>query len=1020
MAGNFRFIMALTRHRFLGELLLPYIVEEQPAVLLVKGVVAPGTADEQGLSLTPRQREMVRLAAKCTPVQLARKFSRETTAADFFVPANDEIIRKSILPWVGKQMYRIALLLMDGHTPLYGKDPQYSRIYKEDRLEVPGGFCRPQFHFRRTTEGTAYRLRIFSGSGEIPLTGRDFRVISQAPCVMACHQRLLIFEKLEALKIKPFTTREVIHIPPPLEQKYYTSFIAPLLRDYEVLADGFSVSETHVVPRPLLSLEHDLASAPAILLKFRYGEELFPAVMKTRRAVTLESLHGEYRFLRLTRNAEVEQKPSDFLLSLGLKYKQGFYTLPGLDLLQIEEATALLVDWISRHSPELEKEGFEISTTGLGKNYFTGKREMVFDVGPQTDWFDVYAVVQIGDFRIPFLRLRKYLLSGIREFELPDGRVAILPEEWFARYRYLIPFARGTGSRFTLQRHHFPLLASLDSGATALHTIGEAFRTMERIPLPEGLRAELRGYQVTGYRWMVTLMNNRLGGCLSDDMGLGKTLQAIALLLKIRKRRKPVQNLPSCSFPLPGSGGRQLSLFDEPEAPPSLPAQHRPTATPGTTAGPVAAAGLPAIGDIGAGGGPRDLPGTSLVVMPASLVHNWLAEFRRFAPSLRVYSHTGAQRNRLPDPRNKLLDYDVVLTTYGTLRNDYPLFADTLFRCLILDESQYVKNPSSKSYKAVMALHAIQRFVLTGTPVENSLSDLWAQVNFLNPGLLGSFLFFRHHFLLPAETRGDAEASAKLLEMVRPFILRRTKAEVASDLPPLMEQTIVCSMTGEQRSLYEKEKSLIRNSILANIEARGMERSSLFILQGMTRLRQIAIHPGLLRDTEPAGSGKFNEIMESLMSLVAEKHKVLIFSSFVTHLELIRQGVAAAGLRYSLLTGKTRDRGEVIRTFQEDPQNYIFLISMKAGGVGLNLTSAEYVFIVDPWWNPAVEEQALSRAHRIGQVKNTFVYRFITGETIEEKIGILKARKKALADRFINRNNPLGALTRDDLMDLIG
>lgn len=235
-----------------------------------------------------------------------------------------------------------------------------------------------------------------------------------------------------------------------------------------------------------------------------------------------------------------------------------------------------------------------------------------------------------------------------------------------------------------------------------------------------------------------------------------------------------------------------------------------------------------------------------------------------------------------------------------------------------------------------------------------------------------------------------------------------------------MEQTIVCSMTGEQRSLYEKEKSLIRNSILANIEARGMERSSLVILQGMTRLRQIAIHPGLLRDTEPAGSGKFNEIMESLMSLVAEKHKVLIFSSFVTHLELIRQGVAAAGLRYSLLTGKTRDRGEVIRTFQEDPQNYIFLISMKAGGVGLNLTSAEYVFIVDPWWNPAVEEQALSRAHRIGQVKNTFVYRFITGETIEEKIGILKARKKALADRFINRNNPLGALTRDDLMDLIG
>ncbi len=410
----------------------------------------------------------------------------------------------------------------------------------------------------------------------------------------------------------------------------------------------------------------------------------------------------------------------------------------------------------------------------------------------------------------------------------------------------------------------------------------------------------------------------------------------------------------------------------------------------------------------------------SLIVLPTSLVHNWRNEIMKYAPSLKVYPYTGQQR-RLSQGNGGLNGYyDVILTTYGIVRNDAELFRDTQFHCLILDESQYVKNHTSKTYKAVMELNARHRFVLTGTPVENSLSDLWSQMNFLNKGLLGSYPFFKQNFLLPVESHGDEVVAAKLRLMIQPFILRRTKDQVASDLPPLMQQSIHCPMSAGQESVYEREKSIIRNSILANIESKGISNSALIILRGMTRLRQIANHPALLEEYKGEESGKFRLIVESLENLVSEKQKVLVFSSFVSHLELIREHLDQSGTRYSMLTGKSRNREDIIREFQEDSHNFIFLISLKAGGVGLNLTAAGYVFILDPWWNPAAEEQALSRAHRIGQDKHVFVYRYITEGSIEEKIEVLKDKKSVLAEQFINQNNPFKVIRPEDLMSLFG
>jgi len=286
--------------------------------------------------------------------------------------------------------------------------------------------------------------------------------------------------------------------------------------------------------------------------------------------------------------------------------------------------------------------------------------------------------------------------------------------------------------------------------------------------------------------------------------------------------------------------------------------------------------------------------------------------------------------------------------------------------------------------------------------------------------VLGGFQFFRQNFILPIENQKEEEVIGRLQTMIRPFILRRTKEEVARDLPPLTEQTIICPMSPSQESLYEREKSVVRNAILANIESNGIEKSSLVILQGMTRLRQIANHPRLVDKSSNDDSGKFTEIIQSLKNLVAEQHKVLVFSSFVTHLELIREHLEQCRIKYSMLTGLTTGREEIIRGFQDDRKNFIFLISIKAGGVGLNLTSADYVFIIDPWWNPAVEEQALSRAYRIGQEKPVFVYRFITENSIEEKIELLKQKKSVLADQFVNQNTPFKPSDSAEVLSLFG
>ena len=400
--------------------------------------------------------------------------------------------------------------------------------------------------------------------------------------------------------------------------------------------------------------------------------------------------------------------------------------------------------------------------------------------------------------------------------------------------------------------------------------------------------------------------------------------------------------------------------------------------------------------------------------MPSSLIHNWANEINRFAPHLRVLKYTGADRRSNTD----FGKYHIVLTSYGVLRNDSAILRKYNFLYVILDEAQYIRNPESVTCQAAMLIEADHYLTLSGTPVENTLTDLWTQMNFLNRGLLGDLNFFRTYFANPIEKYNDEEARIRLQRLIQPFLLRRTKQEVTPELPELTELVRYCEMTDMQRSLYEEEKSKVRNKIIESIEEQGVEKSGMMVLLALNRLRQLAIHPAMIDPDYAYDSGKFDQITETLDNLRSEGHKALLFSSFTKHLDIISAHLRKENIPYAELTGKTRNREEVIERFNTNPDVSFFLISLKAGGVGLNLTAAGYVFLLDPWWNPATERQAISRTHRIGQTEKVFAYRMISSDTIEEKILKLQEKKAALADILAQSANPFRNMTAEDVIGL--
>ncbi|MEO6711499.1 MAG: SNF2-related protein [Planctomycetota bacterium] len=404
-----------------------------------------------------------------------------------------------------------------------------------------------------------------------------------------------------------------------------------------------------------------------------------------------------------------------------------------------------------------------------------------------------------------------------------------------------------------------------------------------------------------------------------------------------------------------------------------------------------------------------DAKGPTLVVAPKTLLFNWESECKRFAPTLRVHIHHGNARARSVAP---LQDTDLVVTTYGTMRLDIELLSKIEFDLAVLDEAQAIKNPASQAAKAARLLKARLRLALTGTPVENRLGDLLSIFDYLNPGMVEGSRALRS---LGAED--DVDAARIAARALRPFMLRRTKEEVLRDLPPKTEQTLLVELEGTQKREYEKLRAHYQRTLLATVDDIGLDKARMNVLEALLRLRQVACHVGLIDDTradEPCA--KIETLLPLLEEVLSAGHKALVFSQFTSFLAILRADLDKRGIAYEYLDGQTRDRAARVTHFQEDAAVGLFLVSLKAGGVGLNLTAADYVFLLDPWWNPAVERQAVDRAHRIGQTRAVSAYRLVARDTVEEKVLALQDRKKALADAlFAGEGRALRELTREDL-----
>ncbi|MBN2273514.1 MAG: DEAD/DEAH box helicase [Bacteroidales bacterium] len=978
-----KYAIALIHHRILG-----YVF--QPVVLtLVKGKEFFAVTDrisKANLSqyqpwLDKDRIDIVQIVDEYSDNQLLKVFSKKKVSIqDFFTSVKSEFFDHQLRPYLEKRMIRCIDILTGSDIPVYQKK-QLHNVYETDLITITEEKANVVFNFDRTTEGLKYFLTIGYGKDEINLTGKGAIILTNDPCTIILEKKLYRFDNIDGKKLVPFFGKSHILINKNAERKYFESFVSKSIRQYAVNAKGFEIRDTVLTPVPVLSLDKTLEGKPILALNFRYDEKTsYPANKKTEPKVTYTETSGEIVFKRLIRNYSIENHFISALLKMGLINRLESWFIP-LALQPADEHKLLyeLINWLNFNSEEIQQQGIEVIQEPAGNRYYLNDIRLHIDFNArQADWFDLKAIVSLDEYEIPFARFHHHILEGRRDYALPDGRIFILPDEWFAQFRDLVSFAKPENECLRLSRQHFPLLENSLKDFARSHG-GKLKKLLEQDnndkgTLPAGINASLRDYQKKGYHWMLNLYHNAFGGCLSDDMGLGKTLQTITLIQQVINLEQEKAYGPAAS-----RYSRQLTIFDAMQ---TQPGKAKP----------------------------------SLVVVPTSLVHNWLNEVSRFAPGIRAGFYGGPNRK---DFRYYYDALDLIVVSYGIVRNDIVALGKYSFLYIILDESQIIKNPHSKTYKAVSQLQSSQRLVLTGTPIENSLTDLWAQMNFLNPGLLGTFDFFRNEFVTPIEKEDDEHQRQTLRTIIKPFILRRTKNEVAPELPDIMEQKVWCDMSEDQNSFYESEKSKVRNLILDNIKSQGYERSAILILQSLTRLRQIANHPRLADENYQAGSGKFDVVLENLENILAEGHKALVFSSFVKHLKLFTTFCDNRGISYKLLTGETRKRQDIVDEFQKDQSTRLFFISIKAGGFGLNLTAADYVFLLDPWWNPAVEEQAVSRAHRIGQEKNVFIYRFISRDTIEEKILKLQEKKSQLAELFAGSSSSLKDITAEQIMELL-
>ena len=726
-------------------------------------------------------------------------------------------------------------------------------------------------------------------------------------------------------------------------------------------------------PKFLLELKGGLAQLTG-LLQCTYGSRIMTVgVTSANEGVWLPDPAVPTRYS--TRDAGSERA------ALARLQRSGFNG-PDMDgKLQLNGQNAVL-NFFARDYPKLEREWSVTLEERLERSTAQNieRIEPKFQITPSgVQWFDLGVVFESsGGEKFSAADIQRLVLSGQGHTRLRNGKTAVIDTGAVEELQEVLldcsPQQHGQGYRIsstqagflesTLKQHAgWNVQAPMAWRDRAAKQSGEA--KLECPPLGD-LESVLRPYQKHGVAWLGFLRENSFGGILADEMGLGKTLQALAFICSRRREEADA------------TGGIPDRLLTSAATTPTL------------------------------------------VVCPTSLVFNWVAEAKKFTPNLRVLALHGPDRHRLFD---QISQSDIVVTSYALIRRDAEKYRGLEFDTLVLDEAQHIKNRQTQNAQAVKAVRAKYRLVLTGTPMENSVLDLWSIFDFLMPGYLGAVQDFRERYEIPITRDKNSDAASRLSRRLRPFILRRLKRDVAADLPAKLEQVSFCEMTSDQRAVYQQVIEASRKEVLDAVGAQGLAKSRMVVLSALLRLRQVCCDLRLLKleGVDPANaSGKLELFSELLEEVIDGGHRVLVFSQFVSMLTLLKEKLTAEGIEYCYLDGSTTNRGAVVERFQETATIPVFLISLKAGGVGLNLTGADTVIHFDPWWNPAVEDQATDRAHRIGQTRVVTSYKLITRDTIEEKILLLQQKKRDIIKATLGSEEELAeALSWEDIQELL-
>ncbi|MFD5276011.1 SNF2-related protein [Pseudarthrobacter sp. NPDC058362] len=816
----------------------------------------------------------------------------------------------------------------------------------------------------------------YTGAGDALPGAGDADVITLAPLEEGLSEELLAF----------VTAGSTLHIPAKDESRFLTGFYPKLKQTARVTARDESV-DLPALAVPTLSLLANYGADHRVRLHWEWH-------YKSGSLVTAQPLWrhpGDPGYRDDAAEARILEgvgRPWEMVPALAESATGGWGTprlaataeLTGLDTLAFTEEVLPQL----RRAPDVD-----VDTTGEIADYREAEEAPVVSISTkateQRDWFDLGIQISLEGEPVSFAAVFSALAAGQTKMLLPSGAYFSLDLPELHQLRALIEEARSLQDNkdAPLQINRFQAglwdelaqLGIVDEQAAAWRSAvgGLLEGGVDGLPLPSSLNAELRPYQLEGFNWLTFLYRHSLGGVLADDMGLGKTVQALALMCAAKE-------LAEAASSAAADGAAAAATVPSPASRPAAVAPF-------------------------------------LVVAPTSVVGNWAAETARFAPGLtvRTVGETFAKNGQ--DVAEALEGADVVITSYALFRIDYDAYASRIWSGLVLDEAQFVKNHQSKAYQCARKLPAAFKLAITGTPLENNLMEFWALTSIVAPGLFASPKRFAEDYQKPVEKNGDKAQLEKLRRRVRPLMMRRTKDQVIKDLPPKQEQILEVVLNPRHQKVYQTHLQRERQKILGLIEDVNKNRFTIF--QSLTLLRQLSLDVSLVDPSLAAvRSSKLDVLFEQLEDLVAEGHRALIFSQFTGFLGKVRERLDAENVEYCYLDGSTRNRADVVSEFKNGSAP-VFLISLKAGGFGLNLTEADYVFLLDPWWNPASEAQAVDRTHRIGQARNVMVYRLVAKDTIEEKVMALKARKSQLfADVMEGDALAGGAITAEDLAGL--